>query len=88
MLRIAIVCVDAWWKNSQTPRGSGVYLPALLLIPKCIKGEWRWGGFQRIEQVTYEGMSCGPDVSYPTTLKWRSIAWVDEQTDTTCYGGP
>lgn len=47
-----------------------------LIFPRCIGGEWRWLGFETIEQIAYLGWSWAPDTKPYQTTKWRDSRWV------------
>lgn len=51
----------------------------ILLLPKCLGGEWRWMGMERVVQEHRRWMTVSPSMPRPFQVRgWRDIEWARE----------
>ncbi len=72
-----------WAKAEPKPPakvGDRRTVSVFLLWPKCLEGQWRWMGFERVVQEFQRYRVCPPDMQAMDVVGWRSVAW-DVATD-------
>ncbi len=66
------------WGGAQI--GDRRVVARFLMLPKCLSGEWRWLGVERITQEHARWLSFNPSFSGPIRVRgWRNIAWTDRE---------
>lgn len=67
-----------WAKPEPKPPakvGDRRTVSVFLLWPKCLEGQWRWLGFERVVQEYQSFWSYAPDIQPMDVVGWRAVAW-------------
>lgn len=63
----------------RTKIGDRKVVARILWWPKEINGQVRWLGVERIETEAYMGWVCPPEMKPYQSIKWRDVAWADDE---------
>ena len=52
----------------------------ILILPKCLSGEWRWLGVERVVQSHDRWLDYDVLTAHPISVRgWRDVGWADAE---------